>query len=245
MKGRFPKSFTATWFAGRRRFVAAGFALATLVAGCALTQQVKVSDQNYCPFLGSSLCARLTPTNNPNDVDLRWVNPNAQWTQYNKVLIEPVSFWGSDDTRVSEADQRTLTNYFYKALEEQLSKKFQVVDQPGPGVMAIHAALEDVTGATPVLRSVSVAEPHVRLLATLKYLATGTFPFVGSAQAEAKITDSMTGQVLAAGVSKRVGGGSVKAAAQWEWGDAENALTYWATQMATRLSSWTSGTAPS
>ena len=226
-------------------FQVVGFALATAMSGCALTQQVQVSNQNYCPFLGSSLCAKLTPTNNPNDVDLRWVNPNAQWTKYNKVLIEPVSFWGGDDTQVSAVDQRTLTNYFYKALEEQLSKKFQVVNQPGPGVMAIHVALEDATAATPGLRSVSVAEPHVRALATLKYLATGTYPFVGSATAEGKVTDSMTGQVLAAGVSKRVGGGSAKAAEQWQWGDAENALTYWATLMANRLSSWTSGAAPS
>jgi len=55
----------------------------------------------------------------------------------------------------------------------------------------------------------------------------------------------MTGQVLAAAVSKRVGGGSPKAAAQWELGDAENALTYWAQMTTTRLSSWTSGTTPS
>jgi hypothetical protein len=220
-------------------------ALAATMAGCAVTQQVQVSNQNYCPLLGASICAKLTPTNDPNRLDLRWVNPNAQWTQYNKVLVEPVSFWGGDDTKVSPPDQRMLTNYFYKALEQQLSTKFQVVDQPGPGVMAIQVALEDVSGATPVLRSVSLVEPHVRLLATLKYLATGTFPFVGSAQAEGKVTDSMTGQVLVAGLSKRVGGGSPKAAAQWEWGDAENALTYWATLLTNRLSSWTSGATPS
>jgi len=219
----------------------AACALAATMAGCAVTQQVAVSNQNYCPFLGASVCARLTPGSGPNQFDLRWVNPNAQWTQYNKVLIQPVSFWGPDDTKVSEADQRMLTNYFYKALEQQLSTKFQVVTQPGPGVMAIHVALEDLSGATPGLRSVSLVEPHVRLLATLKYLATGTYPFVGSAQAEGKVTDSMTGQVLAAAVSKRVGGGSPKAADQWEWGDAENALTYFATLLTTRLSSWTTG----
>jgi hypothetical protein len=223
----------------------AGFALAATAAGCAVTQQVKVSDQNYCPFLGPNVCAQLVATNDKKEADLRYINPNAQWTQYNKILIEPVSFWGGDDTKVSAADQRTLTNFFYQALEQQLAKKFTVVDQAGPGVMTIHVALEDATTATPVLRSVSVVEPHVRLIATLKYLATGTFPFVGSAQAEAKITDSVTGQVLAAAVSKRVGGGSLKNAAVWELGDAENALTYWATQMANRLSSWTSGTAPS
>jgi len=236
---------TLTRVSLRSRLVAAGFALTASAVGCALTQRAAVTDQNYCPFLGSAVCAKLTPTTDKKEADLRYVNPNARWTQYSKVLIEPVTFWGGDDTKISAADQRTLTNYFYKVLEQELSKKFQVVDQPGPGVMTISVALEDATTATPVLRSVSLVEPHVRLLATLKYLATGTFPFIGSAQAEAKITDSMTGQVLAAAVSKRVGGGSPKAAAQWELGDAENALTYWAQMTTTRLSSWTSGTTPS
>lgn len=229
----------------RSGLTAAGFALAVLAGGCAVTQRAQVSDQNYCPFLGNTLCGQLTPGTNKQEADLRYINPNAQWTQYNKVLIEPVSFWGGDDTKVSAADQRTLTTYFSKALNDALSQKFQVVDQPGPGVMAIQVALLDATTATPGLRSVSLTEPHVRALATLKYVATGTYPFVGSAEAEAKITDSVTGQTLAAAVSKRVGGGSVKAADQWELGDAENALTYWAQQMATRLSSWTSGTTPS
>jgi hypothetical protein len=210
-----------------------------------VTQQVKVSDQNYCPFLGPNVCSQLVATSDKKEADLRYVNPNAQWTQYNKVLLEPVSFWGGDDTKVSPADQQILTTYFTKVIQEALAKKFQIVDQAGPGVLTVQVALEDATTATPVLRSVSVAEPHVRLLATLKYLATGTFPFVGSAQAEAKITDSVSGQVLAAAVSKRVGGGSLKNAAVWELGDAEHALTYWAQMMATRLSSWTSGTAPS
>ena len=222
-----------------------GLALTALAAGCAVTQQVKVSDQDYCPFLGATVCAKLTPTSDKKEADLRYINPSAQWTQYNKVLIHPVSFWGGDDTKVSAADQQTLTNYFYEVLEEQLSKKFQIADQPGPGVMTITVALDDVTTATPVLRSLSVAEPHVRLLATLKYLATGTFPFVGSAQAEVKISDSVSGQILAAAVSKRIGGGSLKNADVWELGDAEHALTYWAQMMADRLSSWTSGTAPS
>jgi len=30
---------------------------------------------------------------------------------------------------------------------------------------------------------------------------------------------------------------------QWQWGDAENAVNKWAELAATRLSSWTSGTA--
>jgi len=235
------------------------FALTAVVAGCGTTQQVKVKDdQSYCPFLGSSLCAKLTATDTPGrfsgeavtgspntQAALRYVNPNAKWTQYTKVMIAPVTFWGSDDTKVSAEDQQKLTNYFHQAIQQQRSTKFQVVDQPAPSVMNVQVALEDASGAIPVLRSVSMVIPQARALATLKYAATGTYAFVGSAQAEAKVTDSVTGQLLAAAVDKRVGGGSIKSAAQWQWGDAENAMTAWAQQLTTRLSSWTSGAAPS
>ena len=56
-------------------------------------------------------------------------------------------------------------------------------------------------------------EPHVRLLATLEYLATGTFPFVGGAQVEARFSD------------------------------AENSMNQWAANAATKMASGTSGSA--
>jgi Protein of unknown function (DUF3313) len=60
--------------------------------------------------------SQLVATTDKKEADLRYVNPSAQWIQYNDVLIEPVSFWGSDDTKLSAADQRTLTTYFNKVL---------------------------------------------------------------------------------------------------------------------------------
>ena len=57
--------------------------------------------------------------------------------------------------------------------------------------------------------------PLAYMLANLKYLATGTFSFVEGAQAEAKITDSMSGQVLALAVDIRIGGGSFTTGFHW------------------------------
>ena len=125
------------WVSFRSRLAVVGFALAIAAAGCATTQRVAVSDQNYYPFLGSTVCAQRTATEVPGrfssgkpEADLRYINPNAQWTQYSKVMIAPVTFWGGDDTKVSAKDQHELTNYFYQALQQQLAKKFTVVDQP-------------------------------------------------------------------------------------------------------------------
>ena len=171
------------------------------------------------------------------------VRPLVQCRSYNKVLIDSVTFWGGDATKISAADQQMLVNYFSQQLKEQLGQKFEIVNQPGPGVMKLDVALIDAEGATPVLRSISMIVPQAHMLANLKYLATGTMPFVGAAQAEAKITDSVSGKVLVLAVDKRIGGGSFTTGFQWQWGDAENAINHWAELMANKLSDWTSGKA--
>ena len=230
--------------------------VAIISVGCATTQQVALQpggQSTYCPFMGAALCSKLEPTSEPSRFSsgapdssralLRYVDTSAQWTKYNAVLIQPVTFWADDDSKISVKEQHDLTNFFFQALEKQLGTKYSVVTDPAPGVMRVQVAIDDAHSATPVLRTISMVIPQARALATLKFLATGTYPFVGSVQAEAKITDSMTGHVLSAGVDRRVGGGALGTAAQWQLGDAENAITAWSQQMTDRLSSWTSGTA--
>ncbi len=213
---------------------------AATVMACSTTQRVAVkkSDLN-CGFLGGD-CSRLA-AGADGQASLRYVNTSANWAQYNKIIIDPVMFWGNDTTKVSAEDQQALTDYCYQVLREELGKKFQIVDQAGPGVMKLQAALTDAEGATPGLRTISMVVPQARTLNTLKYAVTGTYAFVGGAQGEAKLMDAVSGQVLGEWVDRRVGGGSIKNAAQWQWGDAENAMKEWATQLTERLSSWTSG----
>jgi len=214
-----------------------------LLSACATTQKVAIDQTDLnCAFLAND-CALLT-VGGKNQVGLRYLNPAAQWTQYNKVMIDPVTFWSGSATRVSPSDQQTLVNYLSQQLHTQLGQKFEIVYQPGPGVMKLDVALVDMSSATPMLRTITMIVPQARVLSSLKYLATGSFPFVGGAQAELKITDSVTGQVLGLFVDKRIGGGAISNAFQWRWGDAENAVNHWAELAATRLSSWTSGTAP-
>ena len=220
-----------------------GSALASLVligtiTGCAVTQQAPVKGAGASGFLGDT--SMLTP-GDKEQASLRYVNPAAQWTQYKKVLLEPVTFWGDDKTKISAKDQQMLCNFLHEQLADQLRQKYELVNEPGEGVMRLQVALVDAESATPILRTVSMVIPQARLLGSLKYLASGTYPFIGGAEAEAKMTDSVTGQLLGEWVDKRVGGGSIKTAAQWEWGDAENAMKEWATMAATKLSSWTSG----
>ncbi len=211
-----------------------------LLAGCAVTQKAQIEQAGLnCGLLGPD-CARLTP-GGKEQAGLRFINPAAKWTNYSKVMVEPVGFYGGDTTKVSAEDQQKLVNYFNEQLTEQLKTKFEIVQEPGQGVMKIQAAMTDASAATPGLRSVSMIVPQAHTLSSLKYLATGTYPFVGGSQAEAKITDSMTGEVLAEAVDRQIGGGAFKTGFQWKWGDAENAIKHWCEMMTERLSSWTSG----
>lgn len=166
--------------------------VALLLTACTVTQKAPLEQSEIRCGLLANECHKLQP-GGKDQASFRYINPGAQWRQYSKVLIEPVTFWGGESTSVSAADQQALLNYFSQQLREQLGKKFQIVEQPGPGVMKITVAMTDAEAATPVLRSISMFVPQAHMLSNLKYLATGTFPFVGGAQGEAKITDSVSG----------------------------------------------------
>ncbi|MFM8330664.1 MAG: DUF3313 domain-containing protein [Candidatus Methylumidiphilus sp.] len=208
-----------------------------LLSGCSAVQKAQVTQTSG--FLGAD-SAKLV-AGSKEQAGMRYINPAAQWTQYKKVLIAPVTFWGAETTKVSAADQQALVNYFSQKLKEEVGKKFEVVDQPGPGVLKLAVAMTDAEAATPGLRSISMIIPQAHMISNLKYLATGTFPFVGAAQAEAKVSDAVSGETLAAVVDKQIGGGSMAAGFQWQWGDAENAITDWSKRTAEKLSKWTSG----
>jgi Protein of unknown function (DUF3313) len=211
-----------------------------LVTGCSTTQQVTVRDEpGICAFLGD-VCHELQP-GAQGEAGLRWVNPKSDLTRYHKVIVEVVGFFGTDVSKVPPADQERLTALFQQSLTDALATKYQVVDQPAPGTLQLQVVILDAEAATPGLRSVSMAIPQARLLGTGYYAASGTYPFVGGAQAACKATDAVTGQVIGAAVDRRVGGGALQTAAQWQWGDAENVIKAWSQQLADGMYAYTSG----
>jgi hypothetical protein len=221
--------------------IAGSILLTGLVSGCSQTvesqpsvvKQVETGQPAMSGFFGNDI-ALLQP-GKEGQAAMVYINPNAQWSKYNKILLEPVEFWDAADSSVSPSDQHMLTAYFYNTLKENLQKHFTLVDQGGPGVLTLQAALTNVTGATPGLRSVSVVVPQARILTGIASLATGSYAFVGSAEAEGKVIDSATGELLAAAIDKRAGGMALSSAAQWKWGDAQNVMDYWAQKITNRL----------
>jgi hypothetical protein len=219
------------------------------VIGCSTTEQqqpniiakaqgAQTPVPAFSGFLG--YYGRLQP-GGPGQALYRYVNPNANWSQYNAIIVEPISFWDSEDSSVSPDEQQLLCSYFTNQLKQDLVKYFNVVDQPGPGVMRLQGALTNASAATPVLRTVSVVVPQARLLNRLQSLATGKFAFVGSARVEAKLSDSQTGDILAEFLDQQFGGNNIQTAATWQWQDTERIMNNWSSRFAKGLNSQVHG----
>ena len=206
-----------------------------LLSACSTTQKVAITktDAN-CAFLGKD-CS-LLKVGSDEEAGLRYKNPDVKWRQYKKILIGPVTFWAGNSSDISSTDQQMLVNYLSQQLNEKIGQKIQIVTQPGVDVIKLDVALTDPKTATPVMRSMSMLIPQLRPLSGLYRLGTGSFPFVGAAQGDIKLTDSLTGHVLALAVDKRIGGNSYSTGFQWQWGDVENAIDYWAETIANKLS---------
>ena len=186
-----------------KAFLALGAVVVLLGAGCTTTVQ-RTAEQSpvICGFLGADLCAELQP-GAKGEAGLRYVNPKGTFTQYDKVMIVMVSFFGSDPGKIKPQDEQRLTDLFYKNLHDALAK--------------------------------------LRVLSAGYALVAGTYPFAGGGQAAAKISDSVTEQTLGLAVDRRAGGGAIQTAAQWRWGDAENAIKAWSSQLADGMHAYTSG----
>src|SRR5260370_5671169 len=224
---------------------AAALASALMASGCSTTVESQPAaakalesggpmPSSVTGFLGAD-ASRLAP-GPEGGAALAWINPNAQWSSYTKIQLMPVEFWAAADSKVSTADQAVLTEYFYNQLQTNLSKSFTLVDQPGPGVMTLRVALMDATTAVPGLRTISVIVPQARVLNMAQSLATDSYAFVGSAEAEMKLTDSVNGTLLVEAVDQRAGGMGIKSAASFQWGDAQNAMDYWSQKIPSRIS---------
>ena len=207
------------------------------VGGCAETYQVKDRDIKT-GFLVDSY--PLMQPGKEGEANLVYMNPKARWRNYNKIMLDAVSVWLGKDSEAHDTgvippdDVRALANSFYKKLSEQLSKDYTLVQSSGPDVMRLSVALTDVEHGMPLLDTVTTVLPQALILSEGKKLATGTNAFVGQASVEARLVDSQSGELLAAGIDRRAGGKRLGKGAGY-WRDVENVLDYWAAKIRWRL----------
>jgi len=141
--------------------------------------------------------------------------------QYDKFLIEPVEIVMYDQdhaSKLSPEDRQQLEDYMQKTIRTELAKRYQIVDEPGPGVAIVRIAITDVKACQPVLK----IEPHTKLLGLGR----------GEASGEMEIVDAITKRQLAAWI--RAGQGewlSLPFTDLAKWDDAKTVMNDWAKAM--------------
>jgi hypothetical protein len=210
-------------------------ALLLLVAGCATTRQV--GDVEQSGFLEDY--SKLEPGGEGRALFV-YENPKADFGSYSKVIVDPVTVWRALDSDKSKMrnvpgeELQRLANLFHVAILHELQPNWEIVNEPGPGVLRIRVAITETGKANAPMNIISSVLPISRVVSETKRLATGTHTYVGSASAEGEITDAQTGEVLLAAMDRRVGGKTVRGSTS-SWSDVELALKYWSERIGIRL----------
>jgi hypothetical protein len=159
---------------------------------------------------------------------LIYINPSANWSRYNAIMIDSVSLWASTD-KLSTEDRQMISGMMYNALYDTLGKNFAIVNAPGMNVLRLRGAITEAKGSKVALNVVTSVIPQLRLLTTVGGMAADTAALVGEASAEMEIVDSVTGVRLAAAVDRQTGTKAIIRGNKFsKWGDVQEACEYWA-----------------
>jgi hypothetical protein len=210
--------------------------------GCAKTRHAMSVEKSG--FLGEELYAKMTKGDESQlEPALRFKDDSLFSKDITKIILDPVLLYRQPQHiggGNSNQNAQLLLNYFYNKLYLDLSKHFEIVEQPGPGTMRWQIALTDYDQSWVALDMVSTVVPQLRVISELKGLATDKPSFVGGVEAELKISESQTGKVIAAAIDRRVGS-KVLSKGTDNWADVKNAMDFWALQSAYRACMITHG----
>jgi hypothetical protein len=216
--------------------VAIALSLGCLTA-CQTTHQVSESPKEFSGFLGDYSKLQKGSGNEANYI---YIDKSAKWASYTKLYIKSIELWKVDSpdsafAKMSREDQQNLVNYLHTALVDNLNKDFQIVDQPGPNTIVIHAAITEGKGSKPALNLISTVLPVGLVISYAKQAITGTGTAVGVAMIEADFTDGQSGQRIAAVVDARAGTKALRSKFDGTWGDLKLAFDWWAQRLDARF----------
>lgn len=211
--------------------ILAPICLALVLGGCAATRRTRSAAPQG--FLGDY--SQLKKGEKGDDPQLMYISPTANFRKYNAIMIDSVTIWHqSEAAKISAKDQQMLTDLLYAAVRKELSKDYEIVQRPGPGVMRLRGAITEAKGANVAGNTVTTVVPQLKILATAGGVATDTQVFVGKAGVEAEMVDSLTNQRLMAAVAERAGAKTFQSLGG-KWKDVQLSFEFWAERLRKRL----------
>ena len=192
------------------------------------------------PVAGFLPDASLLRPGGSGQAALVYRNPTANFSSYNKVILEPVAIWTPPDSQlntVPAVQRQAVADSFYSDLYNALKKRCQMVTSPSPGTMRMRFALVDAKIPNATVNTVATYTPFASLAYGLASLAfnNGVGYFAGTATGEGYATDATDGALLWQAVDKRGGTTALAENTLNTWLDVDHAFQAWSDQLATRM----------
>ena len=160
-------------------------------------------------------------------------NPDAHWSGYHKVLLEPVTLWRSGAHSldpIAETDLLRLVSDFEAAVRRRLGDGFQLVQEASPGTLRLRLAITEARASDPAL-DVLTAVGDARADRSDGALSPELGRFIAAAAIEGELRDAQTNALLAQGIDRR----RKDAPAIATWAQLDGELEFWVDRTCARL----------
>jgi hypothetical protein len=195
---------------------------AFLIGGCVSKETTQTG------FLEDYSNLKKGPEGGVNQV---YKKPGVNFGKYNKVMIDKVSFYLKKDSEAKGLrahELKKLSDAFDNELIAALNDAYPMVGKPGSDTLRIRIALTDVVSSNPTMGTVGAILPIGMAANLISNVATGESMNVGSASLEAEFVDSVSNQVVASVIDRKVGSTYDTSTVKGEWGHTEKAFKEWA-----------------
>jgi len=202
---------------------------AVLLAGCAAGG---MKDVQKAGFLNDY---SMMQPGGDDRAALLYIKKDADFKQYDKLMFDRVMVLLAENAEYREIDPAMLselTDYYQNALLNAVKDGYEIVDQPGPGVLRVRTAITGVKPSRPVANTLSTIIPVGIVVSGATKAVSGDNLGTGEAQTEFEVVDAQSGERLAAAVDRRQGG---KMVFRGTWTDTKEAFDFWAKRFRQRL----------
>lgn len=137
--------------------------------------------------------------------------PPAEMGKYNKLLVDRIKLFFKEDSEYKGIDPdelKSLTDYFYQAIEKAVGDAYPMVKEAGPDVLRLRIAVTDLVPNKPEASVATLVVPFLWLGDAGTGVAkgdAGTTMFTGEATVEMEAMDSVSSQQLGAFIETEAG----------------------------------------
>ena len=166
--------------------------------------------------------------------DLVYLKEGVDFKAYDKILMNQVEFYFSEDSEYKGINADTLSKLsdaFHEAMVKALKDEYPFVSEPGPGVLRARFAITKVKSAIPVVSSITTIMPIGLAISTVKKGVTGTHMNVGGAAMEAEFLDAQTNDRVAVVIDERTGKKYKVQDGLTKWGYTKDVFGSWAKRL--------------